>query len=456
MKKKNKALKAKQKNKALKAMPQPPEADKTDDKSIVARSRFGRHVLTLVGGAVIAQAIPMAVMPLLTRLYTPSDFAALTGYVALVSVLGGIIAGRYEMTIMQAANSLEADRLTMMSLSVTIVMTLLLSVVAATFAKQISSAIGIPELLPWMNWLALPLFATGAMQIFSNRLNWQKNYKDIASGRVIQNSSNVAASLVLGWGKVGVNGMLFGHIVGLWYVALYFWYKTKLNIRSFDLLEVLALAKRYVHYPLYSAPAALLDVASMYACIFILGRFYSNEILGQFSLTHRLLLVPMVFVGAAVAQTFFQRAAEYYRQGESLRLLLVTTSKKMLIYSLPLFALLVVLAPELFAWIFGSGWREAGEYARWVALAYWVRLGVSPVSTIFMVVHKVKIGTLWQVIYFFFSFTVLGLAAIANLPIRQFFMVYAVHEVIMYALYFYMAYRVCSLEKLNSDNLCAE
>jgi hypothetical protein len=38
------------------------------------KSEFSRNVLTLMTGATIAQAIPIPISPILTRIYTPEDF----------------------------------------------------------------------------------------------------------------------------------------------------------------------------------------------------------------------------------------------------------------------------------------------------------------------------------------------------------------------------------------------
>ena len=38
------------------------------------KSEFSRNVLTLMTGTTIAQAIPIATSPILTRIYTPEDF----------------------------------------------------------------------------------------------------------------------------------------------------------------------------------------------------------------------------------------------------------------------------------------------------------------------------------------------------------------------------------------------
>jgi len=41
------------------------------------KSEFSRNVLTLMTGTTIAQAIPIAISPILTRIYTPKDFESL-------------------------------------------------------------------------------------------------------------------------------------------------------------------------------------------------------------------------------------------------------------------------------------------------------------------------------------------------------------------------------------------
>ncbi len=38
------------------------------------KSEFSKNVLTLMTGTTIAQAIPIAISPILTRIYTPEDF----------------------------------------------------------------------------------------------------------------------------------------------------------------------------------------------------------------------------------------------------------------------------------------------------------------------------------------------------------------------------------------------
>ena len=44
------------------------------------KSEFSRNVLTLMTGTTIAQAIPIAISPILTRIYTPENFGVFAQY----------------------------------------------------------------------------------------------------------------------------------------------------------------------------------------------------------------------------------------------------------------------------------------------------------------------------------------------------------------------------------------
>ena len=64
------------------------------------KSEFNRNVLTLMTGTTIAQAIPIAITPILTRIYTPEDFGVFALFIGIASIFGTIVNGRYELAIM--------------------------------------------------------------------------------------------------------------------------------------------------------------------------------------------------------------------------------------------------------------------------------------------------------------------------------------------------------------------
>ena len=63
------------------------------------KSEFSRNVLTLMTGTTIAQAILIAISPILTRIYTPEDFGMFALYMSVASILLVVETGRYELAI---------------------------------------------------------------------------------------------------------------------------------------------------------------------------------------------------------------------------------------------------------------------------------------------------------------------------------------------------------------------
>ena len=64
------------------------------------KSEFSQNVLTLMIGTSIAQAIPILISPILTRIYTPKDFGVLALFLAITTIFGSIANARYEIAIM--------------------------------------------------------------------------------------------------------------------------------------------------------------------------------------------------------------------------------------------------------------------------------------------------------------------------------------------------------------------
>ena len=64
-----------------------------------SQSEFSRNVLTLVTGTTLAQAIPVLISPILTRLYSPEDFGVYAIYFSVLMITSVVATGKYEMAI---------------------------------------------------------------------------------------------------------------------------------------------------------------------------------------------------------------------------------------------------------------------------------------------------------------------------------------------------------------------
>ncbi|MBE0641239.1 MAG: oligosaccharide flippase family protein, partial [Bacteroidales bacterium] len=108
-------------------------------------NRFLIHVLTLVSGTALAQAILFAFTPLLTRLFDPSDFGVFALYTAIVSTLGVVAAWKYELAIMLPAREEDARGLVWLSTYATLITAAVVFVLALILKEPLARWFG-PEL----------------------------------------------------------------------------------------------------------------------------------------------------------------------------------------------------------------------------------------------------------------------------------------------------------------------
>ena len=68
-------------------------------KSKILKSEFIRNVVTLITGTTVANVLPIAAAPILTRIFTPKDFGLFAFYFSMVTILAVFTTARYELAI---------------------------------------------------------------------------------------------------------------------------------------------------------------------------------------------------------------------------------------------------------------------------------------------------------------------------------------------------------------------
>ena len=180
-------------------------------------------------------------------------------------------------------------------------------------------------------------------------------------------------------------------------------------------LDLKALAYHYRRFPLFSAPAAMLNSLSGRIPIFLLAAFYGQSTVGLFGLAFGTLALPVGVITGAVGQVFFVRAAEAQREG-SLGTLTTTVFRRLVAVSLFPMAATAVAGPDLFAVVFGDPWREAGVYAQWLTPWLFTAAVAAPLTRIFDVTERQRSDLIFSVLLFAVQATALVAAHAAGGP----------------------------------------
>jgi len=400
------------------------------------KNDFLRNVLTLMTGTTLAQAIPIAAMPLLTRLYTPEDFGVLALYMSLAGMISVIITARYEVAVMLPERDEDAASLVTLSVCIASAISLVLLVVVSLFNDDIQSLLNNKAIGPWLYLLPITVFVTGMWQALNYWNNRSKKFKRLAVSRVTQGGGMTLAQFVLTGLSTGglVLGYLVGQVGGLMVFLTRTWREDRAVLSRVSLATMLENARRYSKFPKYSTFGALLDNAAVQMPVLMLSKFYDTHIVGVFSLTFRALNLPMSLIATSFSQVLFQRFVVLQRENPArLAPFVLKLFFGLLGLMVPLVAFVWVVGPDLFALVFGETWRQAGEYATVLIFAVAIRFAVSPLSTVLAMDHNIKIGTLWQMIYFVTITTTLYI--FRNAGMETFLLAFTLHEVALYSLY---------------------
>ena len=270
------------------------------------RGSAARDVATLTVGTAIAQAITIASTPLLTRLYTPSDFGLLAVFLAVASVGATLVTLRYETSILVPKENTESANLVLLSLILGSGLSVVLAVLGALLPMAMQEKVGLGALGNWLPIAFLTAAATSALAVMQGWMNQQKKYQHMAWLRVGQSAALVGLAVFFGFFHSD-NGLLIAQIcasacfclAALWIgrSAAHLWQKQQLQ----------ATALAHKNAPKYLLPTALLDVITLQMPVLLIAAWFGSDDAGQFSMAWRLLMVPMALIGGAVGQVFMQR-----------------------------------------------------------------------------------------------------------------------------------------------------
>ncbi len=357
-----------------------------------ARKSYLKDTMQLGSGAALAQIATILSIPVLSRIFTPESFGIAALFSAIVIILSAISGLRYELAILLPEEEKDSFTIFVLHLAFTLFFGLFTGLVFWLGKSFIASAIKAPEIEKYL-WLAGPaIFVFGIL----NGLNFwntrQKKYKLISAGKLGGSTGTALIQLLFGFlGSTSATGLIGGSILGKALEdGIQGYPVAKKNIRKFkrpSRQELKQQAGRYNKFPKFYCPSTLINNLSWQIPNFFLNFFFSPVIVGFYTLGERIIRTPMNMVGQTVAQVFFQRGAEAYRNGSIKNLFLETVQMLTRVGLLPILVLMVT-GRELFAVILGNQWAMAGVYAQILALFAFFRFLSSPLTHIFSIVEK--------------------------------------------------------------------
>lgn len=356
--------------------------------------KFAKNVLTLLTGSTIAQTIPIAVSPILTRLYTPEDFGILALFLAIVSFIAIVITGQYESAIVLPKKDEDAINIFFLSLIITFTISIITLIIVWIFNQAFTQLLNNKDISNWLYFIPIVLILTGMYNTFNFWLTRKRQFKSLAIGRVTMTSGNSGIKIGLGLLTGGpdglISGAIGGQLIGTGVLGWLLRKDIKNNLKQISKKKISENALKYQDFPKYKLPHGFLDMINQNGIIFIITAFYSFGVLGFYSFSMNILRKPLTLIGSSVAQVFYQKASETYNESKDVWKITKRTLFNLSLIALPIFIIIVFWGPNLFSLIFGEKWKEAGIYAQILSPWLMLKFITSPISIIPTVLNKQK------------------------------------------------------------------
>lgn len=369
------------------------------------KNTYIMQIMMLMSGTLIAQVIMLGFMPLLTRLYSPSEFGLYSLFFSITGIFGAISSWKYDQAIMLPKSDKDAEALVFLSVLITLGMTIFISVLIMIFNELILEYFNGSKSLIWL--LPTSILFIGLMQTFTAFASRKQLYKGIATVRVVNTLGTVG---IQGGSKflLKLNGLVIGKVISdcisVVFLIKFFLKEQSMQLKDISKRRIIVNAKRHKHFPKYQTFTVFFNAISQNIPILLLGSLYSVEIAGFYALTVRILQAPISLIGGSTREVYYQKASRMYANGDNIfNLYFKTTIGLLKLFILPFFTVFI-FGEHLFSSIFGNEWAISGIMAQILILWFLFLFINSPSIMTFSILRLQKVQMVFEIISVFLRF----------------------------------------------------
>ncbi|MFB9149857.1 lipopolysaccharide biosynthesis protein [Roseovarius ramblicola] len=356
---------------------------------------FARNVGVLTGGTAFAQGLAVLALPLLTRLYSPEDFALLAVYVAIIGIATVVSCLRYNIAIPLPEDDADGMALLAVALIAATVISGLLAVPVLLAPARTAALLGQPGLAPYLWMVPLGVFLASAYNALQYWASRNKRFGLVTRTRMTRAVGGIGTQAAIGAAAPSPLGLLFGHMLygGLGVIGLArdLWRRDRPILRRTDGARIVGIASVFRRFPMWSVPEALFNTAGVQVPVILIAAAAAGPEAGFLMLAMRVMGLPMGLVGSSVSQVFLAEAPARLRDG-TLAAFTRSTMWTLFRTGAPPLVAVGALSPLLFPLVFGAEWARAGWLVAWMTPWFVLQFVASPVSMVLHVTGRVALA----------------------------------------------------------------
>lgn len=408
---------------------------------MIKQSKYAKGLILLLSGTVVSQFVTFIFTPIISRLFLPEQIGVFTLILSVVNMFGTIICARYDMVIISAKDEDDVYSLISLSIVIGIILSFFITIgflIYTFFNTEIRELIGIQGIVIFP--ILLTYTAMNILTAYNNRHNEYSIISQVNILRATVQGVLQSISGLLGFGALSLAvSHLLSNLAGARLQA-HRLIKSNYSLFSSDKEKVVNVLKKYGNQPLFSVPAIFFNSASYSLLPFFINHLFGAREVGLYSISFRLLGIPLALISTNVSKVFFQRASHEYNTSKDFSKIYLKTAIFLLIVALPVSGLLYFLGEHVITIIFGSNWISAGKYIKVLAPMYGIRLIVSALSVSMIISEKQKYEMMMQSLFLLATVVTFLFASVYELGITEFLFLINILFSVNYLIYGYIGY----------------
>ena len=365
-------------------------------------SPFWKRVSVVLTGTAIAQAIPLAILPVLTRKFPAEALGEYFIWLGIVAVMSVVATMRLDLAIFNAKSKDEVGSILRTAIvSACIFLGLCTAVLTALYVCQVEWLLKYFSVEKAIEGILLATLMAISQTIFSAYV-YGVEFKRQAIVKIFIAAGVGLAQLIPALMGLGIEEIILGQLIVYCFAVPWLVHDAHKQLKleknqTYITVNFFKDLKTHWRFPVFSMPADFLNSFAGQLPLIIIGIRFGSAFSGQYALTMRALSAPLGLISGSIFSVFREEAARELRELGNCRKSYIKTFRSLVVLGVAPFFVAVFFSRAIFEWIFGSEWSDAGGYAAILAPMFYLKFISSPLSYTLYICNKQLQDLFWQI-----------------------------------------------------------
>lgn len=345
-----------------------------------------KNVLILSSGTIIGQLISIFFLPLITRFYGIQSI----GIWSFVNSIALVITSFSDLGLNSLIMTIIKEKIieTFQIIStISLFFSFIFGIIFAFLFEYLYNDFNFIFLL-----FSIPLLFFSYQQIQINYmfLNRNKDYKSLFFNPILQNISFGLLALILNTINNHSSSLLSAFLLSNLIAIFNMRRKAPHNLLIFKLKKIKDVLEKHSDFIIYQSSGNFISSIQSQIPTFLIKILWGDVIVGLYSITVKILKLPITFVSRSIGKVFFQIISDMSQKNRELGPFVYRNLIKNLLLAIIPLTLLIAFGDHLIVLFLGENWIESGTYIRLLSIQYYFLFVTGSIQGLSIVLKKQK------------------------------------------------------------------